>query len=147
MLEEKKAGVNEPRANALNQIRRKNQEMQVRDRLHQQRWNDSLKKREEIEVKKAELMQKKKQIEDENAVIWKEIANLRSRIPGYDFAGLNVAEKKAFFKDGEVKPLAQGSYEVSKDLVTNRPYRGPAIKPQIPNHVADQMTYKDIINE
>lgn len=66
----------------------------MRDKLHQQRWNDSQTKQFEVKGKYVGLMQKKKELEEENALIWREIANLRSRIPNYDFASLNVAEKK-----------------------------------------------------
>ena len=92
-------------------------------------------------------MKRKKELEEENQFIWKEIASLRSRIPNYDFAGLNVAEKKAYFKEGEIYSLANGNYAPPADLVTKKPYQGPVIKPLIPNHVADQLSYKDLINE
>ena len=42
--------------------------------------------------------------------------------------------------------MGQGNHPVPHDLSTLQRYKGPLIKPLVPNYVADKITYKESLN-
>ena len=90
---------------------------------------------------------KKNQVEEENQLIWDEINQMRERVPKERLAGVAIDQRDAYYKDGEIYPLAQGVYTPNKNLSTTKAYKGPVIQALKPTHVQDKLTYKDIINE
>lgn len=76
----------------------------------------------------------------ENNLMWQEINQIKDVIPDQHIEDIDTNDRQAFYKDGVNAGLASGDYdkaELRKDISTSKKYKGPQIKPLVPNYIAD----------
>ena len=55
--------------------------MQINDKLHQQRWEQSLANYNQVKQKVIDMDHLKKIVDQDNALVWKQIEDIRSTLP------------------------------------------------------------------
>ena len=85
-------------------------------------------------------------MELENQLMWQEVGHLREKAPHNDFNNMEFQDRKALFVEGTIFELGQGKHPMPEDLSTTIKYKGPQIKPLLPNYVAEHLSYKETLN-
>ena len=77
--------------------------------------------------------------------MWDEIQELNEVVPAQSVNGLNTIDRQSFLTENP-KTFARGLLDPTNqnmNLIVKKDYRGPDIKPLMPNYVADQLKYSD----